>query len=63
MKEIANGFEALHGIHFILGTIDGSHVPILAPSHDLVAYERFICIIQIYWIRNITNAAMILFTF
>ena len=38
MKEISKGFEALHGIPFILGAIDGSHIPILAPSHDPVAY-------------------------
>ena len=38
MKQVAKGFEALHGIPFILGAIDGSHIPIVAPSHDSVAY-------------------------
>lgn len=38
MKEIANGFEALHDIPFILGAIDGIHIPIITPSYDPVAY-------------------------
>jgi len=38
MKQIAKGFEALHGILFILRAIDSSYIPIQAPSHDLVAY-------------------------
>ena len=30
-KVLAQEFEALHGIPHIIGTIDGSHIPILAP--------------------------------
>jgi len=50
MKQIAKGFEALHGILFILGAIDGSHIPIQAPSHDPITYycrKRFYsCLLQ-----------------
>ena len=38
MKEIANEFEALHDIPFILGAIDGIHIPIITPFYDPVAY-------------------------
>jgi hypothetical protein len=30
-KVLASQFEALHGIPYIVGAIDGSHIPILAP--------------------------------
>ena len=50
MKEIAFGFEALHNILFILEAIDGSHISILAPFHDPVAYsnikEFYSCLLQ-----------------
>jgi hypothetical protein len=38
MKKIALEFESLHGILYILGAIDGSHIPIIAPSVDHVSY-------------------------
>ncbi len=38
MKKIASEFEALHGIPLILGAIDGSHIPIIAPPHDPTSY-------------------------
>ena len=38
MKKIAAEFEALHGIPLIIGAIDGSHIPIIAPSNDPVSY-------------------------
>ncbi len=34
IKEIIVGFESLHGIPYILGAIDGSHIPIVAPKVD-----------------------------
>ena len=50
MKEIAYRFKALHDIPFILGAIDSSHIPILAPSYDPVAYynrkEFYSCLLQ-----------------
>ena len=30
-RELAKDFEALHGIPYVVGVIDGSHIPILAP--------------------------------
>ena len=38
MKQIATEFESLHGIPYILGAIDGSHIPIIAPSIDPASY-------------------------
>ena len=38
MKKITTEFEALHGIPLIIKAIDGSHIPIIAPSNDLVSY-------------------------
>ena len=38
MKQITLEFESLHGISYILGTIDGSHIPIIAPSIDPASY-------------------------
>jgi hypothetical protein len=38
MKQIALEFESLHGIPYILGAIDGSHIPIIAPSIDPASY-------------------------
>ena len=38
MKEIAAKFEALYGISLIIGAIDGSHIPIIAPINDPVSY-------------------------
>jgi hypothetical protein len=32
IKEIIVGFESLHGIPYILGVIDGSHIRIVAPK-------------------------------
>jgi hypothetical protein len=32
IKEITISFESLHGIPYILGAIDSSHVPIIAPK-------------------------------
>jgi len=34
MKQIIAEFESLYGIPYILGAIDGSHIPIIAPSID-----------------------------
>jgi hypothetical protein len=34
IKEITIGFECLHGIPYIIGAIDNSHVPIIAPKVD-----------------------------
>ena len=38
MKKIAIEFEALYGILFIIGTIDGSHISIIASIYDPVSY-------------------------
>ena len=38
MKKIAVEFEALYGIPLIIGAIDGSHIPIIAPSNNPVSY-------------------------
>ncbi len=38
MKQISKDFEALHNIPFILGAINGNHIPIIASSYDFVAY-------------------------
>jgi len=38
MKNIASEFEALHGIPLVIGAIDGSHIPIIAPPHDPTSY-------------------------
>jgi len=38
MKQIAKDFQALHGIPFILGAIDSSHIPMEASFHDHVVY-------------------------
>jgi len=50
MKSITKDFEALHGIPLILGAIYDSHIPIITPFHDLVAYYLqkgyYLCIIQ-----------------
>jgi hypothetical protein len=35
IKEIIYSFESLHGIPYILGAIDGSHIPIVA-SNDVL---------------------------
>jgi hypothetical protein len=34
IKEINVGFESLDGIPYILGAIDGNHIPIVAPMVD-----------------------------
>ncbi len=34
IKEITIDFESLHGIPYILGAIDGNHIPIVAPKVD-----------------------------
>jgi hypothetical protein len=38
IKEITSGFESLHGIPYILDTINGSHIPIVAPKVDPKSY-------------------------
>jgi len=38
IKENTTSFEHLHGIPYILGTMDGSHVPIIAPEVDPKSY-------------------------
>ncbi len=38
IKEITIGFECLHGIPYILGAKDGSHVPIITPKVDPKSY-------------------------
>ena len=37
-KDISQQFEALHGIPYIVGTIDGSHIPIIAPAQHAADY-------------------------
>ena len=32
--QMAREFEELHGIPYVIGTIDGSHIPIIAPLLD-----------------------------
>jgi hypothetical protein len=38
IESIAIEFEALHGILYILKTIDTSHIPIITPPNDLASY-------------------------
>ncbi len=38
IKKIIVGFESLHGIPYILGAIDGSHIPIVALKVDQKSY-------------------------
>ncbi len=38
IKKITIGFEHLHGNPYILGAMDGSHVPIIAPKVDPKSY-------------------------
>jgi hypothetical protein len=38
IKEIIVGFESMHGIPYILGSIDGNHIPIVAPKVDPKSY-------------------------
>ncbi len=38
IKEITIGFESLHGIPYILGAIDGNHIPIVALKVDPKSY-------------------------
>ena len=38
MKTRAAEFESLQGIPYIIGAIDGSHIPIIAPSRDSPEY-------------------------
>jgi len=38
MKQIFAKFESLHGIPYILGATDGSHIPIIAPSINPASY-------------------------
>jgi hypothetical protein len=35
---ISQEFERLRGISYIIGAIDGNHIPIIAPSKDPVPY-------------------------
>ncbi len=38
IKSIATKFEALHGILYVLRTIDGNHIPIIAPPNEFASY-------------------------
>jgi hypothetical protein len=38
IKEITISFESLHGIPYILDTINGGHIPIVAPKVDPKLY-------------------------
>ena len=38
LEDISRNFEALHGIPYIVGAIDGSHIPILAPHEHAADY-------------------------
>jgi hypothetical protein len=38
IKEITISFKSLHGIPYILGAIDGSHIPIVALKVDPKSY-------------------------
>jgi hypothetical protein len=38
IKINATKFKALHGIPYVLGAIDGSHILIVAPPKDLASY-------------------------
>jgi len=38
MKQISIDFESLHRIPYIIGAIDGSHIPIIAPKVDPTSY-------------------------
>ena len=38
MQAISENFEALHGIPYVVGAIDGSHIPIIAPEHHAADY-------------------------
>jgi hypothetical protein len=39
IKEINSSFESLHGIPYILGVLDGNHIPIIAPKVDPKSYN------------------------
>jgi hypothetical protein len=38
IKQIIIGFESLHGISYIIGAINGNHIPIVAPKVDPKSY-------------------------
>ena len=38
MKRISTEFEAIRGIPYVIGAIDGSHIPIMSPSKDAPEY-------------------------
>ena len=38
MLAISENFEALHGIPYVVGAIDGSHIPIIAPEQHAADY-------------------------
>ncbi|MCO5576058.1 hypothetical protein L7F22_029865 [Adiantum nelumboides] len=41
MQSLARDFEAIHGIPYVIGTVDGSHVPIIAPrAHQKDYFNR-----------------------
>ena len=50
MKRRAVEFESLHGIPYVIGAIDGSHILIVAPSKDSPEYYCrkgfYSCILQ-----------------
>ena len=39
MKEIAKDFKSLHHIHDVVGAVDGSHIPIIAPLLHAIDYR------------------------
>jgi hypothetical protein len=38
IKQITISFESLHGIPYIIGAINGNHIPIVAPKIDPKSY-------------------------
>jgi hypothetical protein len=54
-KEITSSFERLHGIPYILGAINDSHVPIITPKKNPKSYY---CRKGFYytWIQGIVDA-------
>ena len=38
MQRISSEFEALKGIPFVIGAMNGSHIPIIAPNLDPISY-------------------------
>ncbi len=55
IKEITIGFEYLHGIPYIQGAIDGSHVPIITTKVDPKSYYYRKCFYS-KLIQGVVNA-------